>query len=376
MKRTMTAVLVLSGLVAVIPLFAALANESKQQVEPQEAASWDRKAAATHLDDRLLWWMNWPSAARDHGTFCVSCHTAFPYALARPALRAALNERDPSLNETKLMDNVVKRVRMWRDVEPFYPDQTRGIPKTAESRGTESILNAVMLASRDARTGVLSDDGRTAFANLWALQMRTGELSGAWAWLNFRYEPWEAPESPSYGAALAAIAVGIAPQGYASSPAIQNNLKLLRGYFAKQFERERLLNRLMLLWASTKLTGLLTAEQRDQIVGYLVSKQRADGGWATSSLGTWQRTDGSALDTSSDGYATGLATFVLEQLGMASTRPQIQLGLQWLLHNQDKNTGQWRASSLNKQRDPTSDAGQFMSDAATAYAVLALAASP
>jgi squalene-hopene/tetraprenyl-beta-curcumene cyclase len=366
----MTAVLLtLSGCAIAFSLIVAL------RAEPNEVTSWDRKAAATYMDGRLAWWMSWPSAARDHDTFCVSCHTALPYALARPALRAASHEGDPSSTETRLMDNVVKRVRLWHDVSPFYPDQKSGLPKTSESRGTESILNAVILASRDAQGGVLSDDARTAFTNLWALQMRTGELSGAWAWLNFRYEPWEAPDSPFYGAALAALAVGTAPSAYASSPEIQDNVKLLRGYLAKQVDQQSLLNRVMLLWASTKLTGLLTPEQRDVIVTDLHRTQQDDGGWAISSLGTWQRVDGTALETGSDGYGTGLATFVLQQAALASTQPMVQQGLQWLVRHQDEHTGRWSASSLNKKRDPASDAGQFMNDAATAYAVLALAAS-
>src|SRR5689334_15972798 len=99
-------------------------------------ASWSEKAAAGYLDGRITWWMGWPMAARDRGTFCVSCHTVAPYALARPALRAALGEQALSPAERKLVDNVAKRVRMWNEVEPFYPDKTRGEPKTAESRGT------------------------------------------------------------------------------------------------------------------------------------------------------------------------------------------------------------------------------------------------
>jgi squalene-hopene/tetraprenyl-beta-curcumene cyclase len=368
--RQMTSVLLtLSGCAMALSLIVAL------HAEPVEVTTWDKNAAAIAMDGRLDWWMSWPSAARDHDTFCVSCNTALPYALARPALRAASHEGDASATETRLMDNVVKRVRLWRDVAPFYPDQRNGLPKTSESRGTESILNAVILASRDAEHGALSDDARTAFVNLWALQMRTGELAGAWAWLNFRYEPWEASDSPYYGAALAALAVGMAPGAYASSPDVQGNVQLLRGYLATGFEQQPLLNRMMLLWASTKLTGLLTPDRRDVIVADLRRKQHDDGGWATSSLGTWQRVDGTALETDSDGYATGLATLVLQQAGLPSTQPMTQQGLQWLRRQQDKDTGRWSASSLNKKRDPASDAGQFMNDAATAYAVLALAAS-
>jgi hypothetical protein len=65
-------------------------------------------------------WMSRPHAPRDHQTFCVSCHTALPYALARPTLRAVLGELTPSPIERRLLDNVITRVRLWEEVEPYY----------------------------------------------------------------------------------------------------------------------------------------------------------------------------------------------------------------------------------------------------------------
>ena len=337
-----------------------------------DPAPWKPRAAAAYLDQRTEWWTGWANAKRDHDTFCVSCHTATPYAIARPALRRALGEAGPSAIESRLAENVTKRVRMWKDVEPFYPDQTRGIPKTSESRGTEAILNALILATRDAGTRTLSDDTRLAFDNLWPLQFKAGELSGAWAWLNFHYEPWEAERSPFYGATLAAIAIGVAPDGYAATPAIQDRVRALREYLRKGSETAHLFNRVNLLWASGVWPELLTREQQQSIVDAVRKSQRDDGGWSVASFADWKRSDGTPLDTRSDGYATGLVAFALQSAGVTRADPQVRRALDWLVAHQDATAGNWYTASLNKQRDPASDAGKFMTDAATAYAALAL----
>jgi squalene-hopene/tetraprenyl-beta-curcumene cyclase len=316
--------------------------------------------------------MGWPVAARDHETFCVSCHTVLPYAMARPALREALAEQAPSFVERKLLDNVTKRVQMWQDVEPFYPDAKRGVPKTAESRGTESILNALILAGYDVPTGKLSPNGRLAFHNMWEQQLKTGEAKGAWSWLQFHNAPFEG-DSQYYGATLAAIAVGTAPGNYRSAPEIQENMKLLAEYLVRERESQILINRVILLWASTKVPGLLTPPQQKATIEEALSKQQADGGFSLSSfVGAWKRRDNTPLETKSDGYATGVVTYVLQQAGVTRDQPQVKRGLAWLMLNQDKTEGSWLAYSLNKKRDLSSDIGRFMSDAATAYAVLAL----
>ena len=341
--------------------------------QASEAPTWSPKAAAAYLDQRTTWWMSWPTAARDQGTFCISCHTIAPYALGRPALRGALGERSASPNEQKLVANVTKRVRMWKDVEPFYPDQTRGLPKTSESRGTESILDALILVWNDGPSGKLSADARLALDNMWALQLRSGDdMKGAWAWLQFHNAPWEG-DSQYYGTTLAAIAIGSAPGDYKSEPAIQPGLKLLREYLVKGMDAQTPLDRVALLWASAKIPGLLTEAQQKTIIDQTLAKQQKDGGFSTSSLvAGWKRKDNTPLDAGSDGYATGLIAFALEQLAWPQTQDQLKRAVDWLGQHQEASDGRWPAYSLNKQRELSSDAGRFMSDAATAYAVLAL----
>jgi squalene-hopene/tetraprenyl-beta-curcumene cyclase len=327
---------------------------------------WSARAAAAYLDSRLSWWIDWSHAGRDHQTFCVSCHTVVPYAMARPALRGDLEEQAPSSIERTVLENVTKRVRMWEAVDPFY-----GGARALESRGTEAVLNALILVAGEAPSGALSPDTRLAFDHMWAEQLKTGSSAGAWPWLQFKNAPWEG-DSEYYGATLAAIAVGGVAASYRSSPEIQPGVKLLREYLLRDYGSQILMDRVMLLWASAKLPELLTSAQQNAIAEEALSKQQADGGFSLSSfVGAWQRRDRTPLELRSDGYATGLVTLALQESGIARDQPQWRRAIAWLEQNQYAE-GRWLAYSLNKQRDLDSDVGRFMSDAATAYAVLAL----
>jgi squalene-hopene/tetraprenyl-beta-curcumene cyclase len=348
------------------------------QPETKTANSWDPNAAAAYLDRRQSWWMEWPRAQRDHETVCVSCHTAVPYALSRSALRTALAEQAPSPTERRLLDSVTKRVRLWKEVEPFYKDADRGPYKSVESRGTESVLNALILSSRDAQNGQLSNDARKAFENMWAEQQIAGKQKGAWLWLRFKNEPWEADDSDYFGATLAAVAIGIAPGNYRATPEVQTSLRPLREYLNREFAVQTPINRVLLLWAAAKLPGLLEPDRQKAIIGELLEKQRADGGWSLSSLsGGWKRADGTSQETTSDGYATGLITFVLQRAGISPENAKLKQGLAWLTANQDKTEGSWASYSLNKNKENhiSPETALFMNDAATSFAVLSLTAA-
>jgi squalene-hopene/tetraprenyl-beta-curcumene cyclase len=349
-----------------------------EPVHGDDAGGWKKDAAGRYLDDRCTTWFAFARADRGEGvskTSCVCCHTIVPYALARPVLRKTAGA--PTDQEKQLFAQIKLRVENWVGIDtPAYRLlYDFSAQKKKESRGTEAILNALMLAFTDRYAGRTAPAETTskAFAILWQTQAADGPAKGSWDWLNFGFEPWESTGGRYYGAALAAIAVATAPGYYSPSvdAGVDAKVDLLRSFLRQGVAGQNLYNRAWALWAASSMDGILTADQRKEIISQLLAKQRADGGWSLSSLGSFTRMDGTPEETVSDGYATGLVLHVLQTAGVTKAEGQVAQGLAWLKANQ-KETGAWTGFSVNKKRDPTSHIGKFMADAATGYAVLAL----
>jgi squalene-hopene/tetraprenyl-beta-curcumene cyclase len=314
---------------------------------------WNPQLAANYLDGRQKEWFAWPRANTAVGV-CVSCHTGLPYMLARPALRTVLKEAGPSPYETGLLDAVKKRI------------------PTFGTTPAEPVLTALLFSEQDARSGLLSKETEQAFDSLWSLQIASGPSQGSWSWNNTGRDPFSAPYGQFYGAALAALAIGVAPDGYQSRPQIQKNLDALKRYLTDQRNKQPLHNRLVLVWASTRLKGVLRDADRKTIVTELISQQQLDGGWTLESLGPWSQHPDAPHAEGSNPYATGLATYVLETTGLSAANPNVERGLGWLRSHQDPKSGFWDAQSMNTRYQSGSMPSQFMRDVATGFAVLAL----
>ena len=303
------------------------------------AKKFSPEKAAAYLDNAALHW------TRERK--CVTCHTNMPYLVGRPALKgesAALAE------VRKFVEN---RIGEWD-----RNDMDEGM-----YRDTDRVVTAATLAISDARTtGKLHPRTREGLDRMWELQ----QPNGAWNWIKSDYAPLEYDDF--YGAAYVALAVGMAPEGYAKTEKAKAGLAKLRGYFAENAPPD-LHHKAMLLWASVHLEGLMNDKQRAAVVKELLAAQRADGGWSLHSLGGWNRRDGSPNDPKapSDGYGTGFVVFVLRQAGQPATNEPIKRGVEWLRSNQ-RESGRWFTRSLNTDRS------NYITNAGTSFAVLALEA--
>ena len=329
---------------------------------------WNPRLAADYLDARQKLWAAWPRADDGQGRPCLSCHTGLPYLLSRPALRRALGESTPSSYETGLLDGL--RHRLAKKTPQEYAPKSKE-PFAGQALGVEAILSALVLAAEDSRRGVFSEDTEQAFERMWSLQIPDGKAKGGWNWNSLGVDPWEMPDSAFYGASLAALAVGMTPSAYQSRPKVRANVEALQTYLASLRETQPVHHRLVLVWASTKLPGTLSPADRQKILDDVWRRQQPDGGWTMESLGPWPAHPNAPPAEGSSGYATGLVAFVMQRAGVAIENPGLSRALGWLRSHQDA-AGFWEARSMNKRYEPDSMPSQFMRDAATGFASLAL----
>jgi squalene-hopene/tetraprenyl-beta-curcumene cyclase len=345
----------LRGLLLCLPLLLlsafAICREPPEIPKPAPSSSKEPLAktlslekAGTYLDGAVVAW------TREQG--CASCHTTYPYLMARPAVG---DPQAPML--LKMRAFLENRVANWDSVTEAekLPDGSEGV--------SEVVATAATLAFADARsTGKLHPLTRKALDRMWTLQ----QADGAWDWNKHELPPLEYDDY--FGAVFAALGVGIAPQGYAKSSTAKEGVSKLRGYFQDN-PPPNLHHKAWLLYASLRVEGLMAPAEQKQTIDDLLQRQRADGGWNLPSLGDWPRLNGAPNDkeSPSDGYATGLVVYILRQAGVNAAELPIQRAVAWLKSNQ-RESGRWFTRSLNADR------AHYMTNAGTAFAVLALEA--
>ena len=141
------------------------------------------------------------------------------------------------------------------------------------------VVSSVVIAMEDAPRGKLSPEGEKAFERMWSIQLKEGPAQGAWLWSDYDLDPWETKDSAYYGAALGALATGLAPGDYQARPEIQRNVAALTAYLRAEQGNTPLHNRLFLLWASVEAARLVAESDKQAILAELGRKQEADGGW-------------------------------------------------------------------------------------------------
>ena len=331
------------AIAAVLPAFADADEPTlKSYMPPADnrkdepmAKQFSFAKAVSFLDHAALDWQT----KRD----CFSCHTNYSYLYVRPMVDA----KAPAHAEIrqKLEDMVSET---WVLGKPRWD--------------TEVVAAAAALAYNDSlTTKKLHPLTKLALNKIWTVQKEDGGIR----WLLCKWPPMESDHH--YGVTLAALAVGVAPQGYAKTAHAKEGLDGLRRWL-KNNPPQNLHHEAMLLWVSTYLDDFLPAAEQKAVKKKLLDKQLPDGGWSAASISAWTRYDKTKQDdTISDGYGTGFTIFVLRQAGVPANDPALLKGIAWLKSNQ-RESGRWFTRSLYR------DNKHYLSHAGSAFAVMALQA--
>src|SRR5262245_61355253 len=350
--------------VVVLSFCAALADAEPLRADPPTRAEPSLKLAARYLEEHSQGWLSWKTAQKPNGTICISCHTTVPFLLAYPVLRHELPTEN---SQPRFVESVRKRVEQWNGLRPWHT----GAPHRA--LGSEVVLNTLVLALDDAAQGrrAPSEGTRKAIANLWSAQIKEGPHQGAWEWYENALAPWE-NRSNYLGATLAALALAHAP-GYLANVSAEErpSLQKLQTYLQEKFSGQRLHDQLHAVWVASRFPDLLSAEEQQSVVKRALALQNENGSWAAGALGNWKRRDGSENPREGDPYGTAVVVATLKHLAKADQATALERGVTWLRQRQ-QGDGSWAARSLNTDYPADSRPAAFMSEAATAWSVLAL----
>ncbi len=328
-------------------------------------ADWNKQLAADYLDARQKAWFEWRAPKNDPGGPCVSCHTGITFLQARPALRAALHQKESSFYESGLQEAIGNRLDHEKPGRMF-PSHVKE-PAASQAAAVDTVVSAFSLSIASSSSGAFTK----ALDRMLAMQIREGNSRGGWAWFHFGESPWEAVESDFFGASLAAKALDAASAGYRERPDVRERIAELEGYLKREFGSQPMHHRLFLIWVSSGIGSAVASSDRQAAIDEVLQKQQRDGSWTIASLGPWKSRANISDADGGDCYATAIATLALQRVNHSAARR----GVAWLESHQDPATGAWLSKSMNKKFPPDSIMAQFMNEAATSYSVLALLAT-
>lgn len=308
------------------------------------------KLALDYLDQGALAW----NGSRK----CVTCHTNGTYMAIRPALTAWAGPPNAELRKF-FVSNLQTLAAKPRE------DLLKG------TSPAQVIYIAAGLAEWDARvTRQLSPETEQALVLMFGLQLD----SGTWGALDC----WPPFESSAFQeATVAAMAAGTAPGWLANlkDDKLRGGVERLRNYLRTQVPPQDY-DKALLLWAASRLPGVLEEPKKQELIEMVAKHQRPDGGWSMRTFAApeqWGR--GNRADKlkgepefqnpPSDGHQTGLAIVLLREAGVPADDAHLQRGVQWLLTNQ-RASGRWWTRSLNTEKL------HFITYSGTAYPLLAL----
>lgn len=287
---------------------------------------------------------------------CVSCHTNGWGLAAQPVIapksdEVAIGRSFAQAYLKKYLDGKVEPSRQHGSTEGM-------------------VATAAFLAMSDARSKQgLNSVTREGLDHAWSLL----DDSGTWVdWLQCNWPPFES--DAEFGPTLMLVALGELAELKQLERADQEGAKRLSAYL-KANPPLSLHAKAMRLWAAEDWPDLL--RHKDEAAGWrkeLLHAQAPDGGWSMASLSgpAWKRDGGEAQTKTSEAYPTAFATYVLlrtaadpHESDRTGSSP-VNKGLLWLKSHQREN-GEWFT------RSPRRDGKHYISRAATAFALMALA---